>query len=76
MLQRHFRAYVLGNVYLMISWDLLGIELRQIADLIRALCTGYSFLDEHNILQINPKYDDRLFVELHIYDVLFYIKLS
>ena len=38
MLQRHFRAYVLGNVYLMISWDLLGIELRQIADLKRALC--------------------------------------
>ena len=38
MLQRHFRAYVLGNVYLMMSWDLLGIELRQIADLKRALC--------------------------------------
>ena len=38
MLQRHFRAYVLGNVYLMMSWDLLGIELRQIADLKQALC--------------------------------------
>ena len=56
MLQRHFRACVLGNVYLMMSWDLLGIELRQIADLKQALfCTGcsfqkHSFLRKFNIL--------------------------
>jgi hypothetical protein len=55
MLQRHFLAYVLGNVYLMMSWDLLGIELRQIADLKQALfCTGCSFSET---LILNPNYD-------------------
>ena len=28
--------------------------------------TGYSLSDYHNILTINPKYDVRLFVELHV----------
>ena len=49
MLQRHFLAYVLGNVYLMMSWDLLGIELRQIADLKQAHLTRKSSKFDYNV---------------------------
>ena len=37
--------------------------------------TGNSLSDQRNILTINPKYDGRLFDELHDQYVLFYIKL-
>ena len=37
--------------------------------------TGNSLSDQRNILTINPKYDRRLFDELHDQYVLFYIEL-
>ena len=38
--------------------------------------TGNSLSDQRNILPVNPKYDKRLFNELHVQYMLFYIKLS
>ena len=37
------------------------------------LHTGYILTDQCNILPINPQYDYRLFVELHVQYVLFYV---
>ena len=37
--------------------------------------TGYFLSDQRNILTINPKYDNRLFDELHVLYVPFYIEL-
>jgi hypothetical protein len=42
----------------------------------QSIYTGYSLTDQHNILTFNPKYDDRLFVELRFQYVLYYIKFT
>ena len=52
--------------FLLCGWLLaqLGKNIYEITYIV--ICTDFSWSDEHNILQINPKYDARLFVELHV----------
>ena len=40
-----------------------------------ARLTGHLQSDKRNILPINPKYDGRLFIKLHVQYVHFFIKL-
>ena len=52
--------------FLLCGWLLaqLGKNIYEITYIV--ICTDFSWSDEHNILQIIPKYDNRFLVELHV----------
>ena len=62
-----------------IDWDVHKLSAAHLIALEKdghvVMPTGNSLSDQRNILTMNPKFDDRLFEELHVQYMLFYIEL-